>query len=33
MLTGADRLRREDLARLALRGLAALFPRDAEDFR
>ena len=33
MLTGAGRPRREDLARLALRGLAALFPRDAEDLR
>ena len=33
MLTGAGRPRREDLARLALRGLSALFPRDAQDFR
>lgn len=33
MLTGSGRPRREDLARLALLGLAAMFPRDADFFR
>jgi TetR/AcrR family transcriptional repressor of bet genes len=33
LLTGTDGLKREDLAALALRGLAAMFPRDAGAFQ